>query len=65
MHLIRRNQSAAVVISEEDDHRLQQQASPPQSSGLSALERLLQQPLITRGRSKAEIDADLAEERAC
>jgi len=63
VHLFKRNQPAAVVITEEHYRRLQQQSSPSQANTISALEWLLQQQPSMPGRSKAEIDADLAEER--
>ncbi len=61
--LFKRDQPAAIVIRGEYDRRLQQQGIPSQAITLSTLEWLLRQPPSTPGRSKAEIDADLAKER--
>lgn len=61
VHLVKRNKPAAVVLSEEEYQRLvggQPQARP----GLTAIQWLLTQP-DTGTRSKADIDATLAEER--
>jgi hypothetical protein len=63
VHLLKRNKPAAVVMTEEHDRRLQQKGSPSQANTLLALEWLLQKQPSTPGRSKAEIDAELAEER--
>lgn len=62
VHIIKRNKSAAVVLSEEEYMRLTEnrtQAHP----GMTAMQWLLAQP-ATGKRSKADIDASLAQERA-
>lgn len=62
VRLIKRNKAAAVVLSEQDYQRLmgQQAPTPP---GMTALQWLLAQPAAGT-RSKADIDAELAESRA-
>ena len=63
VHLMKRNRPAAVVMSEEHYRRLQHQASQAPVPEISSLEWLLQQTPSTTGRTKAEIDAELSEER--
>jgi prevent-host-death family protein len=61
VHIVKRNKPAAVVLSEEDYQRLVG-GKAPMAPGLTAMQWLLAQPAIGT-RSKAEIDAALAEER--
>ncbi len=62
VHLVKRNKAAAVVLSEEDYQRLT--AGRPQARpGMTAVQWLLAQPAAGT-RSKADIDAALAKERA-
>jgi hypothetical protein len=63
VHLLKRNRPAGVVLSEEHYRRLHHQASQAPAPEISSLEWLLKQAPSTPGRSKAEIDAELAEER--
>ena len=63
VHLLKRNRTAGVVLSEEHYRRLHHQASQAPAPDISSLEWLLKQAPSTPGRSKAEIDAELAEER--
>lgn len=63
VHIIKHNKMAAVVLSEDDYQRLTtRQASPP-PAGLTAIQWLLAHPIAGK-RSKDEIDASLAAERA-
>lgn len=61
IHIMKRNRAAAVVLSEEEYLRLTNGRSPV-TPGMTAMQWLLQQP-SAGSREKAEIDADLAEER--
>lgn len=61
IHIMKRNRAAAVVLSEEEYQRLIHGRSPA-APGITAMQWLLQQP-SAGSREKAEIDADLAEER--
>ncbi|MEI6801519.1 MAG: hypothetical protein WCK83_00055 [Burkholderiales bacterium] len=62
LHIVKRNKMAAVVLSESDYQRLtNQKLSSP--SGMTAMQWLLAQPTAGK-RSKSQIDADLAAERA-
>lgn len=62
VRIIKRNKVAAVVLSEEEYLRLTGE-QPPARPPVTALQWLLSQP--GRGsRGKAEIDSDLAQERA-
>lgn len=62
VHIVKRNKPAAVVLSEEDYQRLTS-GQPPARPGLTALRWLLAQPAAGT-RSRDDIDAALAEERA-
>jgi hypothetical protein len=63
VHIIKHNKMAAVVLSEDEYQRLiNHQPSPPPAS-LTAIQWLLAHP-IAGTRSKDEIDASLAAERA-
>jgi hypothetical protein len=69
--LLKRNSSAAVVLSEAEYNRLRRLADRPatagqnsgQNSGQNCLDWLLDLPPAQQGRSKAEIDAELGQER--
>lgn len=61
VHLVKRNKPAAVVLSEEEYQRLIE-GQPRMRPGMTAIQWLLAQPVGTR--SKADIDATLADERA-
>lgn len=61
VHLVKRNKPAAVVLSEEAYQCLIGNQSPI-TPGMTALQWLLAQPVGSR--SKADIDASLADERA-
>jgi hypothetical protein len=63
VHLLKRNSPAAVVLSEADYNRLRRLADRPVTAGSSCLEWLLDLPPASQGRSKAEIDAELHQER--
>jgi hypothetical protein len=67
VHLLKRNSSAAVVLSEAEYNRLRRLADRPatagQNSGQNCLDWLLDLPAAQQGRSKAEIDAELGQER--
>jgi hypothetical protein len=63
VHLLKRNRPAGVVLREEHYRRLHHQASQAPAPEISSLEWLLQQASSIPGRSKAEIDAELVEER--
>ena len=63
VHLLKRNSPAAVVLSEADYNRLRRLADRPATAGSSWLEWLLDLPPAAEGRSKAEIDAELHQER--
>jgi PHD/YefM family antitoxin component YafN of YafNO toxin-antitoxin module len=62
VHIIKRNKSAAVVLSEEEYQRLTTKPANDQP-GMTTMQWLLLQP-TTGKRSKADIDAALAQERA-
>lgn len=62
VRLLKRNKPAAVVLSEDEYQRLTQGRSPARP-GMTAVQWLLAQPAAGT-RSKADIDAALAEERA-
>lgn len=61
VRIIKRNKSAAVVLSEEEYLRLTG-GKPPVQPRMTAVQWLLSLP-ATGARSKADIDAALAEER--
>lgn len=61
VHIMKRNRAAAVVLSEEEYQRLSSGRSQMAPS-VTAVQWLLAQA-STGKRDKAEIDADLAEER--
>lgn len=61
VRIIKRNKSAAVVLSEEEYLRLTG-GQPPARPRMTAVQWLLSLP-TTGARSKADIDATLAEER--
>jgi len=62
VHLVKRNKPVAVVLS-EDEYRRLTAGQPPACPTMTAVQWLLSQP--TAGtRSKEDIDAALAEERA-
>ncbi len=61
VHIVKRNKPAAVVLSEEDYQRLVGGQSTVRP-GLTAMQWLLAQS-TTGTRDKADIDAQLAEER--
>jgi PHD/YefM family antitoxin component YafN of YafNO toxin-antitoxin module len=63
VHLLKRNQPAAVVLSEDQYQRLRLQAAQVTTPEISALDWLLQKPAALPGRSRQEINADLAAER--
>lgn len=63
VHLLKRNQPAAVVVSEQHYRQLQRQAGLAVRPQTSALDWLLMQPQAPQPRSKAAIDAELADER--
>ena len=60
--IVKRNKAAAVVLSEEDYMRLAGE-HPPARPRVTALQWLLSQP-AAGARDKAEIDSELAHERA-
>ena len=59
VHLLKRNTPAAVVLSEAEYNRLRRHAA----AGQSCLDWLLDLPPAPQGRRKAEIDAELGQER--
>lgn len=61
VHLVKRNKLAAVVLS-EDEYRRLTAGQPPARPEVTAVQWLLAQP-VAGTRSKADIDAALAEER--
>jgi PHD/YefM family antitoxin component YafN of YafNO toxin-antitoxin module len=61
-HIVKRNKMAAVILSVEEYQRLLQKDAA-QIPGMTALQWLISQPSNAQ-RSKADIDADLASERA-
>lgn len=61
VHLVKRNKPAAVVLSEDDYQRLS--AGRSAQPGMTAVQWLLAQPAAGT-RSKEDIDAGLAAERA-
>lgn len=61
VHLVKRNKPSAVVLSTDEYQRLTA-GQPPAHPGTTAVQWLLAQP-TTAARSKADIDAALAEER--
>ena len=63
VHLLKRNSSAAVVLSEAEYNRLRRLADRPAAAGQNCLDWLLDLPPAQQGRSKAEIDAELGQER--
>jgi PHD/YefM family antitoxin component YafN of YafNO toxin-antitoxin module len=62
VHLVKRNKSTAVVLSTEEYQRLTT-GRLPAGNGMTAVQWLLAQP-AAGVRSKADIDAALANERA-
>lgn len=62
VHIIKRNQPAAVVLSEAD-YRALSQPGKAEVQGMTALQWLVSQPPRS-GRTKAEIDQRLGEDRA-
>ncbi|HRY90171.1 MAG TPA: hypothetical protein P5305_19990 [Rubrivivax sp.] len=62
VHLVKRNKPTAVVLSEDEYQRLSA-SQPPAQPGLTAVQWLLTQA-APGTRSKADIDAALAEERS-
>lgn len=63
LHILKRNKPAAVVLSEEDYARLTRNQTVAPPDGLSAVQWLLSTQAGGQ-RSKADIDRELAEERA-
>lgn len=64
VRLIKRNRTAAVVISENQYRQFCLRSAKAPAPSDSAYEWLLNLEPFTSGRSKASIDADLAEERS-
>ena len=59
----RTRQRIPVVLSEAEYNRLRRLADRPAAAGQNCLDWLLDLPPAQQGRSKAEIDAELGQER--